>query len=92
VSILFQPKNIGTLELSNRLVRSATAEYMSDLEGKPEQPVADLYAELARGGIGLIISGHAFVHEGGRCNVHMTGLGGGYQSCPRREWLGSHAT
>jgi 2,4-dienoyl-CoA reductase-like NADH-dependent reductase (Old Yellow Enzyme family) len=74
VSILFQPKNIGTLELSNRLVRSATAEYMSDLEGKPEQPVADLYAELARGGIGLIISGHAFVHEGGRCNVHMTGV------------------
>ncbi len=73
MSILFEPKNIGTLELPNRLIRSATAEHMSELEGRPEQPLADLYAELARGGIGLIITGHAFVHEGGRCNVHMTG-------------------
>ena len=73
MSILFQPESIGTLELPNRLIRSATAEYMSDLEGKPEQPLADLYAELARGGIGLIITGHAFVHEGGRCHLHMTG-------------------
>jgi len=46
---------------------------MSDLEGRPEQPLADLYAELARGGIGLIITGHAFVHGGGRCHLHMTG-------------------
>jgi 2,4-dienoyl-CoA reductase-like NADH-dependent reductase (Old Yellow Enzyme family) len=73
MSILFQPESIGTLELPNRLIRSATAEHMSDLEGKPEQPLADLYAELARGGIGLIITGHAFVHEGGRCHTHMSG-------------------
>lgn len=74
MSILFEPKSIGTLELPNRLIRSATAEYMSDLEGKPEQPLADLYAELARGRIGLIITGHCFVHEGGRCHLHMTGV------------------
>jgi 2,4-dienoyl-CoA reductase-like NADH-dependent reductase (Old Yellow Enzyme family) len=73
VSILFEPKNIGTLELPNRLIRSATAERMSDLEGKPERPLADLYAELARGGIGLIITGHAYVHEGGRAHLRMTG-------------------
>lgn len=74
MSILFEPKSIGTLELPNRLIRSATAEHMSDLEGKPEPPLADLYAELARGGIGLIITGHCFVHEGGRCHVHMMGV------------------
>jgi 2,4-dienoyl-CoA reductase-like NADH-dependent reductase (Old Yellow Enzyme family) len=74
VSILFEPKNIGRLELPNRLVRSATAERMSDLEGRPEQPLADLYTELARGGVGLIITGHAFVHEGGRCHLQMTGV------------------
>ena len=73
MSILFESRKIGGLELPNRLVRSATAEYMSDLEGKPEQTMADLYAKLARGGVGLIITGHAFVHEGGRCNPHMTG-------------------
>ncbi len=73
MSILFSPKSIGTLELPNRLIRSATAEYMSDLEGRPEQPLAELYGELARGGVGLIITGHAFVHSSGRCNQHMTG-------------------
>jgi 2,4-dienoyl-CoA reductase-like NADH-dependent reductase (Old Yellow Enzyme family) len=74
MSILFEPATIGTLDLPNRLVRSATAEYMSDLDGRPEQPLSDLYGELARGGVGLIITGHCFVHEGGRCHLHMTGV------------------
>lgn len=74
MSMLFEPGTIGTLELPNRLVRSATAEYMSDLDGRPEQPLAELYGELARGGVGLILTGHCFVHEGGRCHLHMTGV------------------
>ncbi len=74
MTTLFEPGSIGSLQLPNRLIRSATAEYMSDSTGKPEKPLADLYRELTRGGIGLIITGHAFVHEGGRCNVHMTGI------------------
>jgi len=72
-SILFHAGAIGNLRLANRLVRSATAEYMTDLEGRPEKPLADLYGELARGGVGLIITGHCYVHEGGRCQVQMTG-------------------
>jgi 2,4-dienoyl-CoA reductase-like NADH-dependent reductase (Old Yellow Enzyme family) len=74
MSILFEPGNIGKLELPNRLIRSATAEYMSTLEGRPEKQLADLYQELARGGVGLIITGHSYVHEGGRCHLHMTGV------------------
>ena len=73
VSNLFDPGTIGRLQLRNRLVRSATAEHMTDAEGRPEKPLADLYGELARGGVGLIITGHCFVHEGGRCQVQMTG-------------------
>lgn len=73
-SILFHSGTIGNLRLRNRLVRSATAEYMTDAEGRPEKPLADLYGELARGGVGLIITGHCFVHEGGRCQVQMTGV------------------
>ncbi len=72
--ILFQPGTIGSLQLPNRLIRSATAEYMSDLEGRPQEPMYDLYRELARGGVGLIITGHCYVHEGGRCHLHMTGV------------------
>ena len=73
MSILFEPGVTGKLEIPNRLIRSATAEYMSTLEGRPEEHLADLYQELARGGVGLIITGHCYVHEGGRCHLHMTG-------------------
>jgi len=71
MSLLFEPGNIAGLELKNRLVRSATAEYMCDEEGRPEQAMIDLYAKLARGGVGLIITGHAFVHESGKTHPRM---------------------
>jgi 2,4-dienoyl-CoA reductase-like NADH-dependent reductase (Old Yellow Enzyme family) len=74
VSILFEAGNIADLELKNRLVRSATAERMCDEEGRPGQAMIDLYADLARGGVGLIITGHAFVHENGKAHSTMTGV------------------
>ena len=74
MSILFEAGNIAGLELKNRLVRSATAERMCDEDGRPEQAMLDLYADLARGGVGLIITGHAFVHESGKAHPSMTGV------------------
>jgi 2,4-dienoyl-CoA reductase-like NADH-dependent reductase (Old Yellow Enzyme family) len=74
MSILFKPGNIAGLELKNRLVRSATAEMMCDEDGRPEQAMIDLYADLARGGVGLIITGHAFVHESGKAHSTMTAV------------------
>jgi 2,4-dienoyl-CoA reductase-like NADH-dependent reductase (Old Yellow Enzyme family) len=74
MSILFKPGNIAGLELKNRLVRSATAERMCDEDGRPEQAMLDLYANLARGGVGLIITGHAFVHESGKAHSTMTAV------------------
>jgi 2,4-dienoyl-CoA reductase-like NADH-dependent reductase (Old Yellow Enzyme family) len=74
MSILFEPGHIAGLELKNRLVRSATAERMCDEDGRPEQAMIDLYADLARGGVGLIVTGHAFVHESGKAHSTMTGV------------------
>ncbi len=74
MSILFEAGNIAGLELENRLVRSATAEKMCDEDGRPEQAMVDLYADLARGGVGLIITGHAFVHESGKAHPSMTAV------------------
>lgn len=71
-SLLFQPGRLGRLELRNRLVRSATAELRSDDEGVPSSSLADMYAALAQGGVGLIISGHAYVDRRGRCHRNMT--------------------
>jgi 2,4-dienoyl-CoA reductase-like NADH-dependent reductase (Old Yellow Enzyme family) len=74
MSILFEPGNIAGLELKNRLVRSATAEKMCDQDGRPEQAMIDLYGELARGGVGLIVTGHAFVHGSGKAHPAMMGV------------------
>ena len=72
--MLFQPGRIGTLELPNRLIRSATAERMADGDGRPRPPLKDLYRELAQGGVGLIISGHMYVHPSGKAHPEMTGI------------------
>lgn len=71
---LFTPGNIGTLALPNRLVRSATAEYLADADGRPMPRLKQLYQELARGGVGLIITGHMYVHPSGRAHPGMTGI------------------
>jgi 2,4-dienoyl-CoA reductase-like NADH-dependent reductase (Old Yellow Enzyme family) len=54
---LFEPGKIAGLTLANRLVRSATAEYMADKAGRPEPPLVEMYEALARGGVGLIVTG-----------------------------------
>jgi len=74
VSMLFKPGKIGTIELPNRLVRSATAERMADANGVPLPKLTALYQELARGGVGLIISGHMYVHPSGKCHPEMMGI------------------
>jgi 2,4-dienoyl-CoA reductase-like NADH-dependent reductase (Old Yellow Enzyme family) len=74
MSILFTSGSIGTLELPNRLVRSATAERLADAEGRPKPPLKALYQELAQGGVGLIITGHMYVHPSGQAHPEMTGI------------------
>ncbi len=71
-SSLFSPVSIGTLELKNRLVRSATAERLAtEPVGRATPPLAALYAELARGGVGLIVTGHAYILPEGKAHVEM---------------------
>jgi 2,4-dienoyl-CoA reductase-like NADH-dependent reductase (Old Yellow Enzyme family) len=72
--MLFSSASLGTLTLPNRLVRSATAERMADSDGRPTEALIRLYRRLARGGVGLIISGHMYVHPSGKCHPEMTGI------------------
>ncbi|WP_321505758.1 NADH:flavin oxidoreductase [uncultured Methanoregula sp.] len=53
---LFDETCIGTLQLRNRLVRSATWEAMADDAGRPTPRLVRVYRDLAYGGTGLIIS------------------------------------
>lgn len=63
---LFQAWRTGAITLPNRLVRSATYEGLATREGTPKPEIGALYAELARGGIGTVITGFAFVTPEGR--------------------------
>jgi 2,4-dienoyl-CoA reductase-like NADH-dependent reductase (Old Yellow Enzyme family) len=74
VSKLFSPGHIGTLLVPNRLVRSATAERMSDPDGRPGPQFLRLYRDLARGGVGLIISGHMYVDPAGKAHPEMASV------------------
>lgn len=75
MSSLFTPAKIGSLEIPNRIIRSATAERMaSNLDGSPRKQLKSLWVALAKGGTGLIISGHMYVHPSGKCHPEMTGL------------------
>ena len=71
---LFTPYNIGSLTLPNRLIRSATAERMANQDGTPLPPMLDMYRKLTAGGVGLIISGHMYIHPNGKANPEMTGV------------------
>jgi len=71
---LFTPATINTLTLRNRLVRSATWEGMCDPDGRPTPRLTECYRDLARGGVGLIITGYAFVRPDGRQAPGKLGL------------------
>lgn len=74
MSLLFTSGKLGNLDITNRIIRSATAERMADEAGYPRQQYYDLYQELAAGGVGLIITGHMYVHPSGKCHPEMTGV------------------
>ncbi|HET6513666.1 MAG TPA: NADH:flavin oxidoreductase [Thermodesulfovibrionales bacterium] len=69
--MLFQPFSLNGLELKNRLVRSATYEKRADEDGFVTDSIIELYRNLARGGVGLIITGNALVHPSGRSAPQM---------------------
>ena len=63
---LFETTTINGMTLANRFVRSATWEGMCDTDGRPTPKLASCYRDLAAGGVGLIITGYAFVRPDGK--------------------------
>ena len=81
----FKPYRIGSLELRNRFVRSATWDATADASGAVTDSSVALYRELGQGGIGLIVSGYAFVSPLGQAvqrqyGVHTDGMIPGLRS------------
>ena len=54
------------MTVPNRFVRSATWEGIANDDGSWPERLIDLMAKLARGGVGLIITGHSYVSKEGQ--------------------------
>ncbi len=74
MDILFTPKKIGNLEIKNRFVNSATCESMAAETGDVTDDIIKKYEQLAKGEVGLIITGHMYVHSSGRAFKHQLGI------------------
>jgi 2,4-dienoyl-CoA reductase-like NADH-dependent reductase (Old Yellow Enzyme family) len=71
---LFEPSDINGLTLPNRFVRAATWEGMAAANGACTPKLINLMAGLAKGGVGLIITSHAFVQQDGQVSLGQLGV------------------
>ena len=74
MSKLFASSCIKTMELPNRFIRSATWEGLADPDGSVTPQLIDTLVALARGEVGLIIAGHAYVRPEGQATPRQLGL------------------
>lgn len=73
MSKLFENTTINGMTLANRFVRSATWEGMASETGAATPRLIDTMVALARGGVGLIVSGHTYVHPAGQAGPWQLG-------------------
>jgi 2,4-dienoyl-CoA reductase-like NADH-dependent reductase (Old Yellow Enzyme family) len=88
MSKLFESSEINGMKLKNRFVRSATLEGMAAVDGTCTARLTELMADLARGGVGLIISSHCYVQNvgkvrDGQLGIHTDGMIPGLQAMTR---------
>lgn len=73
-SAMFEPVALGPLTLGNRFVRSATWEGMAAEDGSVTEALIQTLVRLARGGLGLVIAGHAYVAPQGQAGPWKLGV------------------
>ena len=74
MSKLFEPGTINSMELSNRFVRSATWEGMAADDGRVTPRLTETMVALAKGGVGMIITSHAYVRQEGQAGPWQIGV------------------
>lgn len=71
---LFESFIIGKIELKNRFMRSATCEGTADNSGAVTHASVLFHRQLSQGGVGLIVTGLAFVSASGRSFPNQFGI------------------
>lgn len=68
---VFDTLEIGSLRARNKLLRAATHDGLATPEGRPTAALVARYETLARGGVGTIITGYAYVRPDGIAHSNM---------------------
>lgn len=63
---VFEKIKIGKTVLNNRIIRSATHEGMCNKNGEPTEELIKKYEQLAKGGVGAIITGYVGIMPNGK--------------------------
>lgn len=74
MSLLFKPFRVGSMEIKNRFMRSATTSAWSNGKGVVKPEIIDLYRKLAEGDVGLIVKGHLYITDSGKAHAGMAGI------------------
>jgi len=71
---VFEPITINGLTLANRFVRSATWEAMATEDGYCTPELTEYLLRVAKGGVGLIISGHSNISPKGKAGIKQLAI------------------
>lgn len=76
MTITFTPGVIGKLELKNRFVKASTTEGLALDNGAVSEELIGYYEQYARFDLGLIFTGHMYVHPKGKAHGKQTAIFG----------------
>ncbi len=71
---LFETTHLNQMALKNRFIRSATWMGLAREDGACTPQLTERLTELAEGGVGLIITGHAYVEKRGQAGPRQLGI------------------
>ncbi len=74
MSKLFTPAKIGNMELSNRIIRSATQDPFGHKDGTCDEAQVALHAEVVENGVPLVISAYTYIAPEGRATDIQVGF------------------
>ena len=68
---LFSPIAIGAYTLKNRIINTGHAAHFQSGDGTPTQRYVDYVAERAKGGAGIVVTGHTVPHFDGEVSLSL---------------------
>ena len=74
MSRLFETTEINGMKLTNRFVRAATHEGMAEEDGAVTPKLTQTMVDLAKGGVGFIITSHIYVSPEGKAGPFQLGI------------------